>query len=126
MSLDRSIEFYGKAFGLRVKARWTELLLVTGAREQRLDLPGAHLEDGGGRLIEVFERTEATGHQESQRPIDHFTFEVDDVASAYQKALAAGATPDTPPSTVTAGTLRAEIAFVRGPDGERIELLRFL
>jgi glyoxylase I family protein len=125
-SLDRSIAFYGEVFGLTVKNRWQEIVLATGGSEQRLTMPGVHLEDSAGHLIEIFENTEATEGRHDERPVNHFAFEVEDVASVYQNALAAGAAPDTPPSMVTAGSLRAEIAFIRGPDGERIELLRAL
>ena len=125
-NLGRSVKFYEDAFGLKVKARWTEIGLVTDGNEQRIASPGAHLEDGEGRRIEIFESADSTGNRESQKPINHFAFEVSDVPSAFQNVLAAGVTPDTPPSIVTAGSFRAEVAFLRGPDGERIELIRFL
>ena len=124
--LDRSIAFYGRAFGLALKNRWQEIVLIVAGEEQRLAMPGAHLEDGAGRLIEIFATADVSGNREDEKPVNHFAFEVEDVASAFQTALAAGAQQDTPPATVIVGSARVEIAFVRGPDGERIELLHFL
>ena len=56
---------------------------------------------------------------------DRFGLKVEDVAAAYKSALAAGGTSDLEPGTVTSGDLKVDTAFVRGPDDERIELLRF-
>lgn len=124
--LDRSIAFYGRAFGLALKNRWQEIVLIVDGQEQRLSMPGAHLEDGAGRLIEIFATADEAGSHKDEKPVNHFAFEVADVASAFQTALAAGAQQDSPPATVVVGSARVEIAFIRGPDGERIELLRFL
>ena len=124
--LNSSIKFYEDAFGLKVKARWTELVLSTGSTEQTVKMPGVHLEDGAGRRVEVYMSADSNNARQRQGPINHLAFQVADVACTFQRAVAAGATPDTPPSTVKAGTLRGETAFVLGPDGERIELFRFL
>jgi hypothetical protein len=48
------------------------------------------------------------------------------MARAVEKAATAGAVVNMPCAKVTAGKLGAEVAFVRGPDGEKIEPIRFL
>jgi catechol 2,3-dioxygenase-like lactoylglutathione lyase family enzyme len=51
-------------------------------------------------------------------------FVTPDVTGAYEQLLAAGATPDQQPAENP--TYRIEHAFVRDPDGHRIEVQRFL
>jgi catechol 2,3-dioxygenase-like lactoylglutathione lyase family enzyme len=50
-------------------------------------------------------------------------FVVDDVAAAWQRLLDAGASPDSPPRHNP--TYAITHAFVRDPDGHRIEVQRF-
>jgi hypothetical protein len=50
---------------------------------------------------------------------------VDDVALAFENAVAALAKAEMPPSTVTSGNLHVDAAFIRGLNDERIELVRF-
>ena len=84
-NLDRSVEFYKNAFGLEVGVRWKEPGLATGGTEQRVELPGVHLEDGAGRRIDVFESAGPTGDRDDSRPINHFAFEVGEVRAAVQR-----------------------------------------
>lgn len=51
----------------------------------------------------------------------HVTFESDAVAADFERALALGATPETPPSAVASG----ERAVVRDPDGNEVRLVRW-
>lgn len=68
--LDRSIAFYGRAFGLALKNRWQEIVLIVAGEEQRLAMPGAHLEDGAGRLIEILQlRTQVEAGKTRSRSI---------------------------------------------------------
>lgn len=124
--LERSIEFYEKAFGLALKVRWKTGERVTNGKEETMGLPGAHLIDNKGCRIELWELADQSGSENNQKPINHFGMEVDDVALVYEKALAAGAKGEMPPSTVTSGDLYVEAAFIRGINDERIELVRFL
>jgi catechol 2,3-dioxygenase-like lactoylglutathione lyase family enzyme len=124
--LDRAIEFYEKAFGLTLKARWKTGERVTDGEEETMGLPGAHLIDSNGCRIELWELADQSGSEHTQKPINHFGMEVDDVTLAYETAIAAGAKAEMPPSTVTSGDLHVEAAFIRGIDGERIELVRFV
>ena len=123
--LDRSIAFYQQAFGFELAVRWTSGERVSGGKTSPMNLPGAHLVDREGDRIEFWQLSDNSAAVHSQNPINHFGLEVDDVPAAYASALAAGGTSDLEPGTVTSGDLKVDTAFVRGPDDERIELLRF-
>jgi catechol 2,3-dioxygenase-like lactoylglutathione lyase family enzyme len=123
--LDRSLAFYQQAFGFELAVRWTSGERVANGVTSPMTLPGAHLVDREGDRIEFWQLSDMSGSVHSQNPINHFGLEVDDVPAAYAAALAAGGTSDLEPGTVTSGDLKVDTAFVRGPDDERIELLRF-
>jgi catechol 2,3-dioxygenase-like lactoylglutathione lyase family enzyme len=99
--LDRSITFYEQAFGLTLKARWKTGERVTDGKEETMGLPGAHLIDSKGCRIELWELADQTGSEHTQKPVNHFGMEVDDLAQVYENAIAAGAKAEMPPSTVT-------------------------
>lgn len=124
-SLDRSIAFYRDALGLQVEAQWKEITVGRGKNAKTHPLIGAFLADGTGRVIEVFQKPASSRQKPDERPINHFAFLVPDVEAAVEKALAAGARLDRPPTHARTGPVRGEAAFVRGPDGELIELARF-
>jgi catechol 2,3-dioxygenase-like lactoylglutathione lyase family enzyme len=123
--LDRSLAFYQQAFGFELAVRWTEGERVANGVTSPMTLPGAHLIDRDGDRIEFWQLSDMSGSVHSQNPINHFGLEVEDVPAAYAAALAAGGTSDLEPGTVTSGDLKVDTAFVRGPDDERIELLKF-
>ncbi len=83
---------------------------------------------GDGGRIELF----ANGGDEysAKGKWIHFAMAVEDVDDAYQKALAAGAQPLTPPKTVPLGStpidVSIRVAFVKGPDGEELEFFKQL
>jgi hypothetical protein len=98
-----------------------------GWRKRRRPSPAHRQRLGGwrGDRIEFWQHPALSGSEPTRRPIDPFDLEVEDVTVAYEVALAAGAKPDLELGTVISGELRVDTAFIRGPDGERIELLRF-
>ena len=110
----RSQKFY-EALGLREIVRWGE-----GEREIIM------YDIGDGGRIELF----ANGGDEFAEcgKWVHFAMCVEDVEQAYATALAAGATPLTPPKVVPLDSkpekISINIAFVKGPDGEQIEFFR--
>jgi hypothetical protein len=99
---------------------------MTNGKEETMGLPGAHLIDSKGCRIELWELADQSGSEHTQKPVNHFGMEVDDLALVYETAIAAGAKAEMPPSTVTSGDLHVEAAFIRGINDERIELVRFL
>lgn len=108
--IDRSIGFYREAFGFSLARRWGD-----SPRAAMLDM-------GDGTMLELFERPEGAGQAGS---LLHIALHADDVDAAYAHALAHGAEEQTTPRDVD---LQAEqpypirIAFVKGPDGESVEL----
>ena len=107
--IDRSVMFYQQAFGFTRIRSWNE------GKAAMLDM-------GDGTILELFERPDAAGKAGS---LLHIALRADDVDAAYEHALASGAGEETKPKDVD---LQAEssypirIAFVKGPDGESIEL----
>ncbi|MFW5813890.1 MAG: VOC family protein [Spirochaetota bacterium] len=109
-NLERSVDFYSRAFGMSVVRRWGD------------DPRAAMLDMGDGAILEMFERPTAAGREGA---LIHIALRTDDVDAAYEHALAEGASEQTTPRDVD---LQAEepyairIAFVKGPDGEPVEL----
>jgi predicted enzyme related to lactoylglutathione lyase len=125
-NLDRGIEFDEKAFGLTLKAGWMTGERITDGEEETMGLPGAHLVDSKGCRIELWELSDQSGSEHTQKPVNRFGMEVDDVALVCKNAIAAGAKAEMPPSMVTSGDLHVEAVFIRGLNDERIELVSFL
>jgi predicted enzyme related to lactoylglutathione lyase len=82
--LNRAIEFYEQAFGLTLKARWKTGERVTDGKEETMGLPGAHLIDSKGCRIELWELANHSGSGHTQKPVNHFGMEVDDLALVYE------------------------------------------
>ena len=107
-SLARSIAFYHDVFGLDVAER-----LSFGGEEL------AFLNVGTARL----ELIESTAAARPTGVVDHVAFEVDDLDASLGMLRARGVSLiDRAPMRVPG--LGARIAFCRGPDGERIELIQ--
>ena len=113
---ERSQRFY-KKIGMTEVLRWGE-----GKNEIVM------FDIGDGGRLELF----ANGGDEYSvnGKWVHFALSVDDVDASYEKALAAGASPLTPPKTVpldsTPIKVSIRIAFVKGPDGEELEFFKQL
>ena len=116
--MDRSIQFYDDAFGLKLSYRWDEMTIGGNTIKN----PGALLSDGQGGSVEIFGDGDASQRRAVQQPINHFGFAVEDIEAAYIRAVNAGAQGDVPPIAVSADGANLKIAFVIGLDGERIEL----
>ena len=114
--LAKSLRFY-EALGLREVIRW-------GEGEGEIVMLAM---DDGGR-IELF--ADGGDAYAVQGKWVHFAMGCEDVDGMYEKALAAGAAPLTPPKTVPLEsqpeTVSIRIAFVKGPDGEEVEFFRQL
>ena len=118
--LERSIGFYAAVFGFVVDERFA----IPGT-----SVRGAVVVNPGGARVELFHRegsrTSPPGH-----PIDstlqqgwfQIAFAVPDVASAFQRVVAGGATPVKAPFEAPDG--RSRVAFVGDPDGNLIELIQ--
>ncbi len=124
--IERSIDFYNNAFGLKVIGRWDSQTIGEGEQVKTMPSLGAMLADDTGGAIEMFQDENTLDKQEFQRPINHFAFRTNDVEAAYQKALNAGATPIMPPTTISTAISKVKTSFVSGPDGERIEIISYV
>lgn len=109
--LARSLTFY-RALGLQEVVRWGEV----GQEIVMLAM------DDGGR-IELLPQGEEEFSEQGKWL--HFAMRTEDVDGMYEKAVAAGARPLTPPNTLPLDSspkkMSIRIAFVKGPDGEEIE-----
>ena len=124
---DATLRFYTEGLGCKVKYEFA----VPG----RIDR-AVFLDVGDGRYLEVFgpgSTVQAEGRRRqpdeeaTEGALLHFCFRTDDVEQAYARALAAGAVSRTAPRTVQLGgdpPTEVQIAFVTGPNGEVIELLK--
>ncbi len=113
---EKSLAFY-KALGMKEVARW-------GTPEKTI----AMLDLGDGGRVELF--SDGGDKFSEMGKWVHFAVAVNDVDSAYEIALAAGAEPMTPPKTVPLNSvpekMTIRIAFVKGPDKEQIEFFKVL
>ncbi|MBX2894021.1 MAG: VOC family protein [Cyclobacteriaceae bacterium] len=125
--LEASINFYTKAFGFQVTNKLDTLIatqpdgteLVRSVKMAFLKFPNQDF---------VFEL--------SQQPMDfikpvaflfqHLGVDVQDIETAYARAISAGAVELLPVRKVRAKGIEAKQAFVGGPDGERIELMQII
>jgi len=111
-NLPRSVDFYRKAFGMKVVNEGTMphggkyVHLVTPGTRMRLEL---NWYPRGSRFYAPYAKGEE---------LDHLAFVVGDVRTAYRELLRRGAKPAVPPEE-SEGT---EV-YVKDPDGIWIELL---
>jgi glyoxylase I family protein len=108
--IERSISFYEEAFGFTLAHRWGG-----GSKAAMLDM-------GDGTMLELFERPDGAGQSGS---LLHIALHSDDVDADYAHALASGATVQSEPTDVDIPAepmFPVRIAFVKGPDGESVEL----
>lgn len=127
VDFDATIAFYTRGLGFRVHHRFA----VPG----RIDR-AAFLDAGDGRYVEVFGdgstvqaegRRRRPGEERTEGAVLHFCLRVPDVATAFERALAAGAAARIAPRAVDLGgdpPVEVEVAFVTGPNGEVIEFFR--
>lgn len=112
-NLKRSLDFYSKAFGMKVVNEGTMghggkyVQLVGDGSRQKLEL---NWYPPGSRFHTPYRKGDE---------IDHLAFVVSDVGKAYGELLRKGAKPAVPPAK-SKGT---EV-YVRDPDGIWIELLQ--
>ena len=110
--LDRSTEFYTRGLGLQEVGKYD-------LGHMHEVLVGADGDAVSILLIKYTERTEApdlgTGYEK-------IVLNCDDVAGAYERAMAEGGTSQLEPRTIEAMGLT--VAMVRDPDGYLIELVK--
>jgi lactoylglutathione lyase len=111
--LDRSVAFYRDAFGLRELHR---IPLPTMTEVIVGPAPG---EDG--TTVMLVQHADRPGPPSPSDVVEKLYFLTSDAQALFDRALAAGATSETPPRRATAMPLT--VAFVRDPDGYKLELV---
>ena len=109
---DKTLQFYKEAFGYERHFGWGK----PGNRAAMLGI-------GDGNYVEVFEGRKPG--EVAEGGLLHYAVRVEDTDAVYQSALAAGASSVMEPKDVDIEgdhTVRVRIAFVKGLDGEVIEL----
>jgi lactoylglutathione lyase len=109
-----SVDFYGKAFGLKLKDRYdfdgfTLVYLKNPENDFEVELTVNH-----GRA-EAY--THGTGY-------GHLALSVDDIESEHKRFEAAGLAPNPVKEFHRDGALMAKFFFVTDPDGYKIEVLQ--
>ncbi len=125
--LDASIDFYTRAFHVRVTQRLDELTVVAadGTESQR-SVRMAFLKFPGQEF--VLELSEQQLAADGPAPFyQHLGIDVPDIEAAATRVQEAGARDFTGIQTVRAtGGIVAQNAFFRGPDGEILELMQMI
>jgi catechol 2,3-dioxygenase-like lactoylglutathione lyase family enzyme len=139
---DLSVRFYVEGLGCQLRHEWSEAVSPIGLR---FIGRGVLLSAGPSNYIEIFPIKKDSGPQEfTHRGTNHFSFRADDCDRLYDRAISAGGRPfpvdvgeirrdgfpsawDGRPITLSLrGTTSCEVrvAYLKGPDGEIIELLQ--
>jgi lactoylglutathione lyase len=119
--LDRALEFYCTALGLKEtrrrvdeKNRYT-LVFLTAPDDEGL-VAASKQKGREGPQIELTYNWDTEDYSEA-RHFGHLAFEVDDIYATCERLMKAGITINRPPRDGT-------MAFVRSPDKQSIELLQ--
>ena len=110
----RSVDFYGKAFGLTVADRFP----FDGFTLVYLRSPDADFEV---ELTINHDRTEPYALGDGY---GHIAFAVDDLDAEHARFVAAGLNPNPVKEFFREGSLLAKFFFVTDPDGYKIEVLQ--
>jgi lactoylglutathione lyase len=125
--LDRSIDFYTKAFELEVTKRLKQLKRTgSDGVVTEIEVNLAFLKfPGQDFVLEIGERDGFVSVNTTAN-YAHVGIDVKDIISAFDKLVKAGATQIQPITLVEADGVSAKNAFFTGPDGETIELMEMI
>ena len=136
--LDVTLRFYTGGLGFAEHCRFEEggrevvMLVADGGGQIEVFAPATVDAAGAVRSVASAVAGRLPGGQDvsGASPLLHLAIDVDDVDAAAERAVGFGGTMTEPPTDVTLPGLaggrdrRVRYAFVRGPDGESVELLR--
>ena len=126
--LEKSVDFYTKAFDIEVTNRIEKILVLQDdGSEVTRNVTMAFLKFPGQDFV----------YELSQQPIDstwnnqkalfqHVGVDVADIETAFARVSEAGGEVVVPVRSVRADELEAKQAFFRGPDGEIVELMQMI
>ncbi len=125
-NMEQSVEFYTKAFDLKVTNDSLKHVVYTfedGSQAERdihivlLKFPGQDF---------VFEMSEVAEAPENPGFFHHVGVDVEHIDQAFQRVVDAGAEVVVPIRLVQTQGVEAKQAFLKGPDGEMIELMEIV
>ena len=125
--VNASVNFYTRAFELEETNRLSRLTVTKadGTEIQR-EIEIVLLKFPGQDFVYEITRNPASDTVGNPGLFQHVGVDVLDIDVALSKAIAAGAVLVAPVQTVVAGDIQAKQAFVKGPDGEMIELMQMI
>ena len=123
--LDHSINFYTTAFDLTVTNRINQISTFNNeGKETTVPVKMAFLKFPGQDFVyELAEQPTKTAEGNQVILFQHVGVDVKNIDKAYQRAVDAGAESLLAVRRVKAKGVEAKQAFLKGPDGERIELM---
>ncbi len=126
--LKKSIDFYTNAFGLEVTNDSLKHVVYTFAdgSKQEKDINLVLLKFPGQDF--VFEMSQVGVVKDSVNfdLFHHVGIDVKDIDKAFERAVSAGAKVSVPVRLVQTNGIEAKQAFLKGPDGENIELMQII
>jgi catechol 2,3-dioxygenase-like lactoylglutathione lyase family enzyme len=127
-NMDSSVKFYTKAFDLKVTDRFTQLVITQADTTFKRDVNVVFLKFPGQDF--VFELAERADKNDTTRPgnlFQHVGVEVKDITIAVERVINAGGKITIPIRRIrTNSRLEIKQAFMKGPDGEAIELTEII
>jgi predicted enzyme related to lactoylglutathione lyase len=127
-NMDSSLKFYTKAFDLKVTDRFNQLDITRTDTSSKRAVNIVFLKFPGQDF--VYELAERSDKNDTTRPgnlFQHVGVEVKDNVIALQRAVNAGGKMYMPIRRVrTSSGLEIKQAFIKGPDGESIELTEII
>jgi len=127
-SLERSLEFYERMFGLVpefiAEGEGEELSLAVGVPDAKLRFAFLRMGNGTVELLEYGnDRQLEHGKRNCDVGAPHLCFDVPDIDAAYQELRGKGADFYSEPHRITSGPLAGcAFAYLRDPDGLTLEI----
>ena len=126
--MDSSLKFYTKAFDLKVTDRFDQLNVTQTDTSFKRSIKIVFLKFPGQDF--VYELAERSDKSDTTRPgnlFQHVGVEVKDIAADLQRVVDAGGKLAIPIRRIrTNSGLEIKQAFIKGPDGESIELIEIM
>ena len=123
-NIDSSLKFYTKAFDLKVTDHFNQLEVTQADSSFKRSVKIVFLKFPGQDFVfELAERVDPNDTTRQGNLFGHVGVEVKDISAAVQRGIDAGGKLAIPIRRVrTSSGLEIKQAFLRGPDGESIEL----
>jgi len=127
-NVDSSLAFYTKAFDLQVTDRFTQLDVTQPDSTFKRAVNVVFLKFPGQDFVyELAQRADKNDTTKPGNLFQHVGVEVKDIAGAFQRVMDAGGKVAVPIRRVkTNSRLEIKQAYVKGPDGETIELIEII